>query len=657
MDASPSITSGHVSLVLEEPSMRSPMLGLLAALLCCCVRLVTGEERGPTLLSPRDGMEITDVASYFAWLPTPGVSSYDIQLAMDQDFTRVYVAKRTKDKGYHKHLYFPKDLLPAGAYWWRVRAVRDDGGEGPWSAVARVQVNAVHSVAKTLLRPISPEQPLFLMRNRAWNPLTDSTNVDATFPDGLKRVLVVDDLAMAGSGVFARAQKYQDLGLDFVVWNDRCQVSLATLEYLFQKFSHCLGTAEGEHFSGMYWERGPEGNLAERDFIERAWVLCAKYGRTYFFADGDGGTYRWPTFATNEKTYFDQYPANLVAMFKTTNADLALHSYGSVQGLMAAGRVANCGVWVDEWIWPCYGFGKLGEVIPDADIWAERRKDGTKLCPWSYDIQMWLMGIVSGATVFHLESAHQWDGSGKGAQNYQRYFLPFVKAVVDKQLIPRREAFLAATKLAVITDPTLAKGQHHSAYGPPFAFLNQMYAIKDRGSREIIPNQSRYGIVCILPPGSQRATGTGQAVPLAELQDPVTAQARFDAAYPQRFTGDSFMWECDRTVIMTNSNENQDVDQTFSMPLACTPVAKIAGIAGVHRYLIGKIAADRSGFWFQTNAEDSKRPFVLVMNCPDKPKLAVEPTTALISATWSALAHQLTLQLSNEPGAVNVEIR
>ena len=619
--------------------------------------LVSAEMSGPILLSPRNGMEITDVASYFEWLPSEGFTSYEIQIAKDKEFKRLQLSKRTKDKGYHKHLYFPKDILPAGEFWWRVRTMADDDTVGVWSEIYRVKVNAAHPVAKTLVRPISSEQPVFLMRNRAWNPLANSENVAATFPAGLDKVLVVDDLALAGPRVFERAKKYQELGLDFVIWNDRCQVSLATLEYLFQNFSHCLGTAEGEHFSGMYWENGPEGNLAERDYIERAWTLCAKYGRYYFFADGDAGIYRWPVFAAKEKDYFDRYPANIVTMFKTTNADLALHSFGSVQGMMVAGRAQQCGIWMDEWIWPCYGFGKRGETIPDPEIMAHRRKFGTSQCPWSYDIQVWLMGIVSGATVFHLESAHQWNASGKGAGNYQRFFLPFVKAVVEKQLIPKRQAFLASVRLAVITDQNLVTGAHHGEYGPPFEFLNNMYDIKDRGGREVIPNQSRYGIVCILPPGTEAVKGIGKAVPLRDLQDPKVAQQRFDASYPQRFTGDAFMWECDRTVIVTNSSENQEVDQTFTMPLECRPVTQIAGVAEIHRYVIGKIASDRKSFWFQTNSEDPERLFDVTLRCPVKPTCTVEPSTALMAEVWSAESKQLKLRISNETGAVNVEIR
>lgn len=214
-----------------------------------------------------------------------------------------------------------------------------------------MNVNADHPVLPEVVRKISPESPLFLMRSRTWDPIKYPGNVRGIIPSGLERVIIVDDLDLASEKVIERAKKYQELGVDFVVWNNRCQVSLATLEYVFQTFSHCLGTAEGEHFSGMYWEKGPEGNLAECDFVHRAWTLCAKYGRFYFFADGDGGGYRWPGFAERVKETLERYRRNIVPMFKATNGDMALHSYGAVQGLMASGYVDNCGTWVDEWIW------------------------------------------------------------------------------------------------------------------------------------------------------------------------------------------------------------------------------------------------------------------------------------------------------------------
>ncbi|MCX7010823.1 MAG: hypothetical protein NTY53_26880 [Kiritimatiellaeota bacterium] len=627
---------------------------VIGALLCAAAAFAV--DTPPVLMSPPNGMELTDVATYFQWQPVAGCTNFEIQIARDATFTELVKTKHTVNKGYHKNLYFPKDLLPPGAYCWRVRELAANQ-PGPWSEVRALKVNAEHPVLPQVVRTIGPTTPLFLMRSRAWDPLKHTEHVKEIIPPGLERVIVVDDLALASGRVFERAQRYQELGLDFVLWNNRCQVSLATLEYLFQHFSHCVGTAEGEHFDGITWERGPEGNLAESDFVHRAWTLCAKYGRFYFFADGDAGSYRWPNFVTRDREYFERYRRNIVPMFKTTKGDLALHSYGAVQGLMADGLAENCGTWVDEWIWPECGFGKLGEVIPEDARWANRRKVGTKQCPWVYDLQMWLMGIASGSTVFHLESAHQWTPDGSASKNYSRFFLPFVKAVVEHQLIPSRAAFLDSIRLAVNPDPELTKGKHQKQYAGGYAFLRDLYALKAPGDQELIPNSSRYGIVCLLPPGTTNLAGRTRVLAQRDLLDPARAAALFNAAYPQRFTGDAFMWECDGTVIVTDSNENQDVPQKFALPFERGLVRSLGGVIGVHEYVIGKIARDGNSFWFQTNGENPDRALDIALTCARQPIVKIEPPSAAQQNAWDAATKTLKLRLSHQTGAVEVTLR
>ena len=612
-------------------------------------------SEAPTLLSPVNGMEITDVASFFRWSSTPDVTRFEIQIARDREFRDIYKTKQTLNKGFHKNLYFPKDILPVGTFFWRVRAL-GAGEPGSWSGVFRVRVNAEHPIAPEVARKIGPETPLFLMRSRTWDPLTHSEHVKEIIPPGLERVIIVDDLALASAKVFERAKKYQELGLDFVIWNNRCQVPLSTIEYLFQHFSHCIGTAEGEHLDGITWEKGPEGNLSESDFVHRAWTLCAKYGRFYFFADGDAGSYRWPSFVQRDREFFARYPRNIVPMFKTTKGDLALHSCGAVQGLMAAGYAENCGTWVDEWVWPECGFGKLGEIIPPEQTWANRRKVGTKQCPWTYDIQMWLMGIASGSTVFHLESAHQWGPDGAAAKNYPRFFLPFVKAVVERRLIPSRAAFLESVRVAVNPAPELTKGKHQKQYTGGYAFLRDLYALKAAGDQELIPNNSRYGIICLLPPGAACLNPHTQVVAQEQLLAPRQAQEIFNRAYSQRFNGDAFMWECDGTVIVTDSNENQDITQRFDMPFDKSLVRALRGTIGVHQYLIGKFAENGRGFWFQTNGEYPDRDVALAVVCVAKPNCRVTPSSAAKELRWDEATKILTLRLSLEQGAAEVEI-
>jgi hypothetical protein len=608
----------------------------------------------PQPTSPIAGMTITDVATAFAWSAVDQAKAYDIQVAKDEAFHDLVIDKRTPSIGYHRACYRPKDLLPAGSFRWRVRAVVD-GATGPWSTPLAVAVTDRQQPPAEPVRSISAAHPLFLMRSRVWDPLAHAEHVDEIIPRPVRGVIVVDDLAMASTRVLERAARYEELGLDFVIWNDRCQVPLPTIEYVFQHFPHCIGTAEGEHFSGMYWEKGPEGNLAELDFVHRAWRLCAAYGRFYFFADGDGGSYRWPEFAVREREELARYRRNVVLMFKTTLADVALHSYGAIEGLAASGTVENTGTWVDEWIWPCCGFGKLGEIIPPERIWEHRRSVGTRECPWIYDIQLWLMGIASGSTVFHLESAHQWSPTGAGQAHYQRVFLPFVRAVVEHGLIPRREAFLRSLKLAVTTDPALTAGKHQKRYTGALAFLGQLYALDAPGDQECLPNQSRYGVVCLLPPWVASAPGLSQVVPLRELGDPVAARARFDAAYPARFSGDAFMWECDGTVIVTSSAENRDVVQRFAMPLEHALMRGCSGAIGVHQYLVAKLGGDGRSCWLQANGEHPDRRLELDLACRVRPQAVIHPAGAG-TARWDDASGTLHLQLAFGDGAVEVEL-
>jgi hypothetical protein len=609
----------------------------------------------PRLLSPPDGMHMTDVATFFRWAPVPGCTNFEIQVARDRAFTDLAITKRTVNKGFHKNLYFPKDVLPAGAYVWRVRAM-GGGGASAWSEVRGVTVNANHAAAPDVVRRIGPDHPLFLMRSRSWDPLKNSGRVREIVPEGFDRVIVVDDIGLAGEHVFERARRFQELGLDFVVWNNRCQVPLSTIEWLFQNFSHCIGTAEGEHFDGITWERGPEGNLAEQDFVHRAWALCAKYGRFYFLGDGDAGSYRWPGFAQRERDWFAACRANIVPMFKTTKGDLALHSYGAVQGLMVAGYAENCGTWVDEWIWPGCGFGGRGEVIPEEKRWDNRRKVGTKQCPWTYDLQMWLVGIASGSTVFHLESAHQWTPEGGASANFRRFFLPFIRAVVERRLLPSRAAFLDSVKLAVNPDPELTKGKHGKQYAGGYAFLKNLYGISAPGDQDLIPNDSRHGILCLLPPGTTNLPGRTRIVDQRDLLDPARARTIFDAAYPLRFDGDAFMWECDGTVIVTCTRENETAVQHFSMPLGGGLVRSLAGTVGTHQYLLGKIAKDGEGFWFQVNGEGAQGALEVTLACARKPQVDITPAAAVVNE-WTEAAKSLTLRLSHADGAVEVTVR
>ena len=614
----------------------------------------------PQLLSPQNHMEMTDIASYFHWSAVPGCSRYEIQIANDAAFTKLFRAYKTKDVTFHEQRYFPKDMLPAGDYAWRVRAISDQR-EGPWSTINQVRVNCIHSIAPTMVQAISPEQPLFLMRNMHWNPVTADKNLQAIIPPELTQTIIADDFGIwkGTEDALARVRKYEALGVNFTVFANRGRLSLSLLEYIFQHCPHCLGAAEGEHFWSWGWEKGPEGNVSEWDYVPRAWALCAKYGRYYFIGDGETGNYKWTLISQHFCEELQRYHKTIVPMFKSTIGHVALHSIGAVEGLMAAGWVDNCGFWADEFFWGECGFGKLGEISV--------KKDGNdRQCPYSYDIQMWLMGIVSGATVFQLESAHQWTAEGKGAANYQRYYLPFVTAVVKHGLIPARQTFLESLKLAVACDLNQAKLKHGNKYDGAFGFLNELYALRNTPFQEIIPDNSRYGIIALLPPASPCLNKGTRVVPQEQLLAPGRAAELFNRAYPARVQGEAFVWECDGTLIITNCRENEESQQAFAVKLDRGPVTRLSGTVAIHDYIIGKMAKDGQSLWFQANfgvdtqktqkVPNPERILKLEFACPEQPTVTVTPASAKMHGNWDAGARRYSLSVSLKDGPAECAI-
>ena len=608
----------------------------------------------PQLLWPRDGMEMTDAASFFRWAPMKGCDSYEIQIASDREFQGIVRQRLTKNVRYHEDCYFQREVLSPGQYCWRVRAKTADTS-GPWSDVFSVKVNGDHSLAPRLVREISAEHPVFLMRNRAFDPRTvPLENLQRILPDNLAGVIVPDDIALwtGASNAVERARRYNELGIDFVIWNNRARAPLCFLEYCFQNFRHCIGTAEGEHIWSYGWEKGPEGNISEWDYLRRAYLLCGKYGRYYFQGEGEPTNYKWTLYSQDYREDLARYRRNIVPMFKSTLGMVALHSVGAVEGLMASGTVENCGFWEDEFIWKECGFGKLGEFGAPNSL-----GKGTELCPWTYDIQMWLIGIVSGSTVFQLESAHQWKSDASANANYTRHFLPFVKAVVEHRLIPSRRAFLDSLRAAVATDYQRAKAKHHDRFEGDFAFLRELYALKNTPFQEVIPDHSRYGLIALLPPGATCLNGKTKTVSLDQLATPGEATRLFDASYPSRFKGEAFQWECDGTVMVMNANENRDVPQSFAMKLPRGPVREISGSIGVHQYIVGKIAPEGREFWLQTNGEHPERAQSVSFASDAELEVEVQPSSAKVDAQRDEAAHRLTLTLSVKDGPAECVVR
>jgi hypothetical protein len=193
-----------------------------------------------------------------------------------------------------------------------------------------------------------------------------------------------------------------------------------------------------------------------------------------------------------------------------------------------------------------------------------------------------------------------------------------------------------------------------------------LYAIKNIPFQEMIPDNSRYGIVALLPPGGECLNRKTAVIAQAELALPGRAREIFNRAYPERFQGSAFAWECDGTIIITNCRENEESRQPFEMRLDRGPVTKFRGTLAIHDYIVGKVAKDGRGLWFQANfGFDSQRTrdvpnpdrlLKLEFECPAQPSVEVTPPSAKVAGEWDAGAHRYALTLSLKDGPAECEI-
>jgi hypothetical protein len=226
---------------------------------------------------------------------------------------------------------------------------------------------------------------------------------------------------------------------------------------------------------------------------------------------------------------------------------------------------------------------------------------------------------------------------------------------VEHQLIPTRQAYLESIKVAVQSDLALATaaGKHQKQYTDDFEYLKKLYALEALGDREFIPNESRYGILTLLPPEAKPVRPETMMIQQREMKEPASI-AIFEKAYPKKAQGTAFTWGCDGTIIVTNTGENKDAEQTYEIPLGNGFVQALRGQIGVHQFLIGK--EGKQDFWFQVNGEYRDRVMRVALHCTQEPSITIVPVTAGKKIKWNPSTACLELELSITEGAVEVTL-
>jgi len=293
-----------------------------------------------------------------------------------------------------------------------------------------------------------------------------------------------------------------------------------------------------------------------------------------------------------------------------------------------------------------------------------------------------------------LYSTGFWDMFGNKANALDEFLVPFIRGLTQHDLIPSKSEVLAEVKLAVVSGQLdvsecdlLSKGQAQD-YGDYATLYQNTYGIenyidcpsnqdidwydsnptaRESGCRwEILPNTGRYHAIPVLPYPETNIGGSGtQEVDLYDLQSAGDVQTTFNNAYPERYTGDAWVTFAGDRIYMLNTHENQDVTDTYDIPLGSGGISNISGTMRPHHYIMCKRGSNDDSLWFQTNMESNRtgdytdnRRTVITFTCDQQPDVTVSPSGSLVSESWNSSANELTLTLSHDhgDGAVDVDV-
>ena len=626
----------------------------------------------PEPWSPLDGATITDIATMFRWKAIPLVVDYELQLSKTADFAAPIDIKlpMSADQPWYTP---PQEKLPDPGTWhWRIRGVKGPV-LGPWSPVRSFTVNRDYD-KKLLVRPVSPEQPLFTLEASRWNPYT---NFVSDMPVEIRPhvAIVVEGFIGEGLTIDQALKGVEAIPHPFLMrTHPPTQITLADIEWVCQKYPNFVGIQGGETIKKVYEK--VRGDTGDGDYHRRMVRVLAKYGRFYHEADGTYKDDAWQDLWDQQGDFLKEYGQYIVFTQKNNIIRRQFYTQSAVMGLWLGGITLAHGAWEDGgFYWQNAGFNGL-------NVCQGERSGQLRTMPRIFWALMCVQGIARGCSIYSLdgqtlmygikEAARSrtgpwqsalWNDKYETTDTFRRFLVPLIRAAIEHRLVPGKADLLKNIKLAVYNDKA-AKADavtwsHYVEYGPLYAGTYGFKKMKNIDGQlwEIFPNSGRYHFIPVLPQGDVPLGPGIKNVPVSQLQDVAAVKALFDAAYPAWYEGDAFAGRAGDSITVMNGNENQDEVQSYKIPVQSELVTALSGKVQVHSYVLAKVEDQGKRFWLQANTEYPERDMELSITCSRKPAWQIAPAAAAKEASWDDATKALKLRLSHQDGAVEVEVR
>jgi hypothetical protein len=504
-------------------------------------------------------------------------------------------------------------------------------------------------------------------------------------------------------------------------------LSATELEDLYQNNPNVLGVVTGENtWQAIDGYQKATYRETEVKWLQNVIKISGKYGK--YVISGEGAyDFAWDKYLgkeapannssrdDNDYEWLDQQliKDNRDAFVPSSKNNIfwSHHQMDSaVLGASISGLVENHGIWAEAWYWTDAGFSN--------GVFTESTEPGEFVTmPQIFWLQMMLKSLANGAAVYHFggesgvsgnrgfydrsqdavvdedgliyedqlnqgngtEYTSFWDMNGNSTLGFERYIIPFIRAVTSKHLIPNQNAVSQEIKIAIDPGPverdkgnSVCYGHYAPLYRYTLGIENFIEPTSDMEEGEIeesasgcrydlIPNNGRYFTIPVIPhPANQFALENIELVSIDALQTEQAILDLFNVNYPDRFVGNAWVNQIGNTIFVTNSHENRNIQQNFSIDLQGS-LKTIAGNAMPHSYMMISNNPTEQSVWIHANAEEGveytdNRTTNLVMQWSGEPKVSVSPTSALVEQNWNADTKMLSLALSHSLGAVNASI-
>lgn len=621
------------------------------------IDIIPPASPAPETVSPLAGWDVTDFAVCFSWKKVDQLNDYQVMLSTDPDFA----SSITYDIVSTDELctYHTTELLNDGDWYWRVRAV-DSGLPGDFSEPIAFSVNNNH-LKTTPQRLINAENPLFTLEA---SKVPDLSAFAQSIPEDIRPHTAI----VSGTDyfVYKKTPLEHYAPIHYQTNNHLLRthgpgkmgwaMSLTDVEWLFKNYENVLGICVGENFWN-YWQWESDGT---KEYISRLIKLCAKYGKVYIWGDGNGTTFKWQQFASND------YWINLTAEYgeylvfgQKNNVNHTMHTtQGALLGMWLSSMMSNIGSWSECWYWNDAGFAGIDEYLGPKMGYID-------MFPRNFYNMSFMHGIAQGAAVFNVDGqgttgnikASIWDKDGNTTETFNNFVVPFIRGVVNHKLVPQKSDVLKKVKIAVSQPMRFENIAHQGQYGIYQALYEQTYGFREDGIwYEYFPNTGKYYYIPLLPYGINSIGEDVNIQNINDLSEPSYVKNIFDAQYTDAYNGSALHSVVGDSLFIQSTHENSSNVEDYEIAVETGNITQISGDIGPHKYIIGKFDNKTAQFWLQTNTEYWQHSTQIVFDCKWQPMITAQPQESIMLQSWDPQLGTYTVWLTNLFGAAELTL-